>query len=134
MFQHYMNDTFRDFLDEFLVIYLDDLLIYFKTLKKHKQYIRKILEYLHDMSLYLKFSKYIFHIQEIIFLDFIIDSDDVKMNFMKVESIISWSILRFVHDIRVFLDLTSFYHHFIDNFNRIIMPLINLLKKDKKFH
>src|SRR5947207_15240296 len=88
MFQHYMNDIFCDFLDEFLVIYLDDLLIYSKTLKKHKQYVWKVLECLRDMNLYLKLNKYIFHIQEIVFLDFIIDSDDVKMNIVKVEIII----------------------------------------------
>ena len=88
-FQHYMNDTFRDFLDEFLVIYLDDLLVYSKTLKKHKQHVWKVLECLHDASLYLKLSKYMFHVQEIVFFDFIIDSDDMKMNLAKVESIIS---------------------------------------------
>ena len=134
MFQHYMNDIFRDFLDEFLIIYLNDLLVYFKTLKKHKQHVWKILERLHDTSLYLKLSKYMFHVQEIAFLDFVIDSDDMKMNFMKIEFIIFWSISHFIHDIQVFLDFISFYYHFIDNFNHIITFLINFLKKNKKFH
>ena len=129
-----MNDTFRDFLDEFLIIYLNNLLVYFKTLKEYKQHVWKILECLYDTSLYLKPSKCVFHVQEIAFLDFIIDSDDMKMNFAKVEVIISWSTPRFIHDIWVFLDLANFYHHFIDNFSRLIMPLTNLLKKNKKFH
>ena len=88
IFQYYINNIFHDFLDKFLIIYFDNLFIYFKIMKKYKLYIQKILEYFCDMNLYLKFSKYLFHIQEIIFLDFIIDFDDIKMNSMKIEIII----------------------------------------------
>ena len=88
-FQHYMNDMFRDFLDEFLVMYLDDLLIYSKMLKEYKQHVRVILECLHDIELYLKSSKCIFHVQEVIFLGFVIDPDGVKMDLVKIETVIS---------------------------------------------
>jgi hypothetical protein len=76
----------------------------------------------------------VFHVQEVTFLGFVIGPDGVKMDPAKVEAIISWSIPRFVHDIRVFLGLASFYRRFIDNFSQIVTPLINLLKKGKKFH
>ena len=56
------------------------------------------------------------------------------MNFMKIVIIISWSISRFIHDIRMFLNLANFYYHFINNFSHIIISLINFLKKNKKFH
>ncbi len=133
-FQHYMNDTFRDFLDEFLVVYLNNLLIYSKTLKEHKQHVRRVLERLRDVGLYLKPSKCVFHVQEVTFLGFVIGLDGMKMDPAKVEAITSWPIPRSIHDIRGFLGLASFYHHFIDNFSRIITPLTNLLKKGKKFH
>ena len=133
-FQHYMNDTFRDFLDEFLVVYLDDLLIYSKTMKEHKQHVRRVLERLRDAGLYLKPSKCVFHVQEVTFLGFVIGPDGVKMDPAKVEAITSWPTPRSVHDIRVFLGLASFYRRFIDNFSQIVTPLTNLLKKGKKFH
>ena len=88
-FQHYMNDTFHEFLDEFLVIYLDDLLIYSKTLKEHKQHVRRVLERLRDAGLYLKPSKCVFHAQEVSFLGFIITPESVKMDSTKVEVITS---------------------------------------------
>ena len=133
-FQHYMNDTFHDFLDEFLVVYLDDLLIYSKTLKEHKQHVRRVLERLRDAGLYLKPSKCVFHVQEVSFLGFVIGPEGVKMDPEKVEAITSWPAPRSVHDIRVFLGLASFYRRFIDSFSRIVTPLTNLLKKGKKFH
>jgi Reverse transcriptase (RNA-dependent DNA polymerase)/RNase H-like domain found in reverse transcriptase/Integrase zinc binding domain/Chromo (CHRromatin Organisation MOdifier) domain/Integrase core domain len=133
-FQHYMNDTFHDFLDEFLIVYLDDLLIYSKTLKEHKQHVRKVLERLRDAGLYLKPSKCVFHVEEVTFLGFVIGPDGVKMDPAKVEAITSWPTPRSVHDIRVFLGLASFYRRFIDNFSGIVAPLTNLLKKGKRFH
>ena len=133
-FQHYINDTFHDFLDEFLVVYLDDLLIYSKTLKEHKQHVRRVLERLRDAGLYLKPSKCVFHVQEVSFLGFVIGPEGVKMDPEKVEAITSWPAPCSVHDIRVFLGLASFYRRFIDSFSRIVTPLTNLLKKGKKFH
>ena len=132
-FQHYMNDTFHDFLDEFLVVYLDYLLIYSKTLKEHKQHVQNILERLRDTGLYLKPSKYVFHVQEVPFLGFIIGPHSVKMDPAKVEAVTSWPTPHSVHDIRVFLGLASFYRCFIDNFSCIVTPLTNLLKKGKRF-
>ena len=98
-FQHYMNNTFHDFLDEFLVIYLDDFLIYSKTMKEHKQHVRRVLECLRDAGLYLKPSKCVFHVQEVTFLGFVIGPDGVKMDPAKVEAITSWPTPRSVHDI-----------------------------------
>src|SRR5436190_1033665 len=132
-FQHYMNDTFREFLDEFLVVYLDDLLIYSDTLKEHKRHVRKVLERLRDAGLYLKPSKCVFHVQEVTFLGFIIGPDGVKMDPAKVEAITSWPTPGSVHDIRMFLGLANFYRRFINKFSRIVVPLTNLLKKGKKF-
>src|SRR5277367_721955 len=71
-FQHYMNDTFPEFLDKFLIIYLDDLLIYSDTLAEHKKHVRMILERLQEAGLCLKPSKCQVHVQEVAFLGFVV--------------------------------------------------------------
>jgi len=76
-FQHYMNDTFRDFLDEFLVVYLDDMLIYSDNLKEHRKHVQKVLERLKEAGLFLKPSKCEFHRQEVEFLGFVIGINGV---------------------------------------------------------
>ena len=132
-FQHYMNDTFREFLDQFLIVYLDDLLIYSENLAEHKKHVRMVMEKLRDAGLYLKPSKCQFHATEVSFLGYIVGPDGVKMDPAKVESIASWPTPTSVHDIRVFLGLANFYRRFIDNFSRITAPITYLLKKSKKF-
>ena len=86
-FQHYMNDTFRDFLDEFLVVYLDDLLIYSDNLKEHRKHVRKVLEQLREAGLFLKLSKCEFHKQEMEFLGFVIGINGVRMDPAKGKSV-----------------------------------------------
>jgi hypothetical protein len=88
-FQHYMNDTFRDFLDKFLIIYLDDLLIYSDTLAEHKKHVRMVLERLQEAGLCLKPSKCQFHVQEVAFLGFLVGPKGVQMDPTKVEAITS---------------------------------------------
>jgi len=88
-FQHYMNDTFREFLDKFLIVYLDDLLVYSDTLAEHKRHVRLVLERLRQAELCLKPSKCEFHVQEISFLGFVVGSQGVKMDPSKVAAPIS---------------------------------------------
>src|SRR5204863_9837027 len=96
--------------------------------------VRRVLERLRDVGLYLKPSKCVFHVQEVSFLGFVIGPEGVKMDPEKVEAITSWPAPHSVHVIRVFLGLASFYRRFIDSFNCIVTPLTNLLKLGKKFH
>jgi hypothetical protein len=132
-FQHYMNDTFRDFLDKFLIIYLDDLLIYSDSLAEHKLHVRMVLEKLRDAGLYLKPSKCQFHVQEVAFLGFIVGPQGVQMDPSKVSAITSWPVPKSVHDIRVFLGLANFYRRFIRNFSKVAAPITALLRKNRKF-
>jgi hypothetical protein len=129
-----MNDTFREFLDKFLVIYLDDLLIYSDPLAEHKRHVRMVLEKLRDADLYLKPSKCQFHVQEVTFLGYVIGPEGVKMDPAKVEAITAWPAPESVHDIRVFLGLANFYRRFIQDFSRVAAPITHLLKKGRKFH
>jgi RNase H-like domain found in reverse transcriptase/Integrase zinc binding domain/Reverse transcriptase (RNA-dependent DNA polymerase) len=79
-----MNDTFHEFLDDFLVVYLDDLLIYSPDLKEHTKHVRMVLERLKEAGLFLKQSKRQFHVQEVEFLGFIVGKNGVRMDLAKV--------------------------------------------------
>ena len=128
-----MNDTFREFLDKFLIVYLDDLLIYSDTLAEHKRHVRLVLERLRQAELCLKPSKCEFHVQEISFLGFVVGSQGVKMDPSKVAAITFWPVPKSVHDIRVFLGLANFYRRFIDNFSKVAAPISALLRKNRTF-
>ena len=130
-FQHYMNDTFREFLDEFLVVYLDDLLVYSSTLKEHKEHVRRVLARLQEAGLFLKPSKCEFHTQEVEFLGFIIGEHGVKMDPGKVDTVTSWPAPKSPHDVRMFLGLANFYRRFIKDFSRLAAPLTRLLTKER---
>ena len=89
-FQHYMNATFHEFLDKFLIIYLDDMLIYSDTLAEHCAHVRLVLERLRAEGLCLKPSKCQFHIQEVAFLGFLVGPEGLRMDPVKVEVIRGW--------------------------------------------
>ena len=117
-FQHYMNDTFRDFLDEFLVVYLDDMLIYSDNLKEHRKHVQKVLERLKDAGLFLKLSKCEFHMQEVEFLGFVIGINGVRMDPAKVESVTAWPTARSPHDYRhLFEGLGQQITIYLDHYN-----------------
>jgi len=99
MFQHYMNDTFRDFLDKFLVIYLDNFLVFSDNLKEHKKHVWLVLERMHEAGLYLKVSKCEFHKEEVEFLSFIVGQNGMRMDPKKVDLITSWLVPKSVHDV-----------------------------------
>jgi len=118
-----MNDTFQDFLDEFLVVYLDDMLIYSDNLKEHTKHVQKVLERLREAELFLKPSKCEFHKQEVEFLGFVIGINGVRMDPAKVESVMAWPTPRSPHDIRMFLGLANFYWRFIKDFSQMAASL-----------
>src|ERR1700738_290903 len=133
-FQHFTNDTFRDYLDKFLTIYLDDLLIYSKTLKEHKVHVCKVLERLREAWLYVKLQKYQFHVQEVTFLGYKVSHDEIRMNSAKIEAITSWPAPQSVHDVQVFFSLANFYQQFIKHYSRILLLITTLLKKGMFFN
>ena len=133
-FQHFTNDTFRDYLNKFLAIYLDDLLIYSKTLKEHKVHVRKVLERLREAGLYVKPQKCQFHVQEVTFLGYKVSHDEIRMNSAKIEAITSWPAPQSVHDVQVFLSLANFYQQFIKHYSHILLLITTLLKKGMSFN
>src|SRR6266496_4270803 len=88
MFQHYINDKLHDFLDIFVTVYIDDILIYSFILSEHQKHVQIILEQLQEVSLQCNIKKCKFHVTEITYLDLIVSYNDIKMNSVKIETII----------------------------------------------
>ncbi len=87
-YQHYMNDVLFDYLHQFCQIYLDDIIIYSKTLKKHKKHVRLVLHRLREIDLQMNINKCKFHVQEISFLELLLFIEKLKMNFRKVQAVV----------------------------------------------
>ena len=130
-----MNDLLRSYLDKFVIIYLNYILIYFKNDEKHTQHIKLIIKIFRKHEFYAKPSKCNFYQKHIKFCEHIIDDKKIKMNETKLKIIKNWSSLQIVHDIRFFLRLCAYYKRFIKNFALLTKSLHNLIKEteDKKF-
>ena len=132
-FQHFMNDTFRDYLDKFCIVYLDDILIYSESRQDNIAHTILVLTRLRSANLYAKLEKCKFQVTQIEFLGYIISFDGISMDPAKVSAITSWPSPQSVHDVQVFIGFANFYRRFIENYSKIILPLTSLLKKDMAF-
>ena len=132
-FQNLMNDVLRDFLDDFAIVYLDDILIFSRSLAEHKPHVRLVLERLRANGLFAKPEKCAFHRDEIEYLGFIISASGVKMDPKKVSAIVDWPKPSSVRDLQVFLGFANFYRRFIRGYSKIASPLTRLLRKDQEF-
>ena len=128
-----MNKVFMEYLDKFIVVFIDDILIYSKDEKEHERHLRLIMEKLREHKLYAKFSKCEFWLKEVGFLGHIVSAKGVAVDPSKVASVTEWESPKNVGDIRSFLGLAGYYRRFIENFSKIANPMIELLKKEKKF-
>jgi hypothetical protein len=132
-FMYLMNSVFMPELDKFVVVFIDDILIYCKDEAKHEQHLHIILQRLRDHKLYAKFSKYEFWLDTVKFLDHTISSEGISVDPSKVQEVMDWKPPTSVHQIRNFLGLAGYYRRFIPDFSRIAKPMKELLKKDVKF-
>src|SRR5690606_32676612 len=132
-FQAFINDVLREYLDQFVVTYIDDILIYSKNHNEHVQHVKLVMKKLLDAQLQAKLSKCEFHKTEVEFLGFIISTEGIKMDPKKVKDVLEWKTPQNVHDIQVFLGFANFYRRFIKNFSKVVAPITRLLKKDVPF-
>nr|AAS07293.1 putative retrotransposon polyprotein [Oryza sativa Japonica Group]ABF96784.1 retrotransposon protein, putative, Ty3-gypsy subclass [Oryza sativa Japonica Group] len=132
-FMNLMNKVFMEFLDKFVVVFIDDILIYSKSEEEHEQHLRLVLEKLQEHQLYAKFSKGDFWLSEVKFLGHVITAQGVAVDPSNVESVTKWTPPKTVSQIRSFLGLAGYYRRFIENFSRIARPMTQFLKKDEKF-
>ena len=110
----------HEFLDVFVMMYIDDILIYLNFLSEHWRHIQLILEWLQEANLQCNIQKCKFHANEVIYLDLIVSQEEIKMNSTKVEAIISWESSQNVHNVQLFLEFANFYQWFIKNFSKIV--------------
>ncbi len=125
-YQHYMNDVLFKYLHQFCQIYLDDIIIYSKILKKHRQHVRLILNRLWEADLQIDIDKCKFHVQKIIFLELLMSIEKLKMNSQKMQAIVDWSTLNNLTQMQFFIDFCNFYWCFIKNFSKIVCSMIQL--------
>ena len=130
-FQRFMNDIFSDVLDIFVVIYLDDILIYSDNIDDHKKHVKKVLKRLRENQLYTSPTKCVFHQDRIEFLGFVLGVDGLRMDESKTQTIQNWPTLHWVKDVQSFLGFANFYKRFIDNYTEITSPLTCLTWKNK---
>jgi len=128
-YQHYMNNMLFEYLHQFCQIYLNDIIIYSKILKKHKWHVQLILNKLQEVDLQIDINKYEFHMQKIIFLESLILIKKLKINFWKIQAVIKWFTLNNLTQIQFFIDFCNFYQHFIKNFSKIVHFIIQLIQK-----
>jgi hypothetical protein len=132
-YQHYMNDVFFDYFDEFVSIYIDDILIYNNSKVEHTEHVKKVLQRLKNAELQTDIDKCEFFVHEIKYLELIVERDEIRMNSKKIEIILQWSTLENLKQIQKFLKFCNFYKRFIRNFVKIVKSLIKLTKKNVLF-
>ncbi|GAU43989.1 hypothetical protein TSUD_91680 [Trifolium subterraneum] len=133
VFMDYMNRIFQPYLDKFVVIFIDDILIYSKDPQEHAEHLRIVLNILREKQLYAKFSKCEFWLSEVKFLGHVISQGGVSVDPSKVEAVLNWERPRTVSEVRSFLGLAGYYRRFILGFSEIALPLTRLTRKGAAF-
>jgi hypothetical protein len=132
-FTYLMNLVFTDELDKFVVVFIDDILIYSKNEVEHAKHLQIVLTRLREHHLYAKFRKCTFWLEEIQFLGHVLTSKGIVIDPSKVKDILEWKSPTSVHQVRSFLGLAGYYRRFIPDFSKIVKPITGLLKNDTKF-
>ncbi|GJW73799.1 putative reverse transcriptase domain-containing protein [Tanacetum coccineum] len=133
VFMNLMNRVCKPFLDKFVIVFIDDILIYSKNKQEHEEHLKLILELLKKEELYTKFSKCEFWISKVQFLGHVIDKQGIHVDSAKIESIKDWASPKSPTEIRQFLGLVGYYRRFIEEFSKIAKPMTKLTQKKVKF-
>nr|GEZ56425.1 putative reverse transcriptase domain-containing protein [Tanacetum cinerariifolium] len=133
VFMDLMNRVFHECLDKFVIVFIDDILVYSKTREEHEDHLRIVLEILSQKKLYVKFSKCDFWLGQVAFLGHIVSADGITMDPAKVEAITKWPRPTTVTEVRSFLGLEGYYQRFVEGFSLLALPLTKLIRKEEKF-
>ncbi|KAH9244120.1 hypothetical protein BASA81_018502 [Batrachochytrium salamandrivorans] len=132
-FQWVMNSILRDMIGKYVLVYLDDIIIYSEDEAAHLRHVRSVLQRLREKNLYCKMEKCFYGKKKLHYLGYVISPAGIEMDQTKIASVQNWPTPGKVHDIQVFLGFTNFYRRFVPNYAKITQPLTSLLKKDSIF-
>ena len=132
-FMDLMNRVFRPYLDQFVVVFIDDILVYSKDAQEHGHHLRIVLQTLRENQLFAKLSKCDFWLKEVSFLGHIVYAEGIRVDPIKIKAIVNWKPPRNVTEVRSFLGLAGYYRRFVQGFSVIASSLTRLLRKGVKF-
>ncbi|GBG79179.1 hypothetical protein CBR_g28895 [Chara braunii] len=132
-FQTEMHCIFRPYLNKFMVVYLDDILVFSKTVREHAKHLALVLQSLRDSQYKINREKFSFGVPSVIYLCHVISGDGLAPEAAKIAAIQEWPQPQTVRDVRSFMGLASYYRKFVRNFYTVAAPLTNLTKKDTPF-
>ena len=133
VFMDLMNRVFKPFLDMFVIVFIDDILVYSRSEEEHADHLRTVLRVLQHQKLYAKFSKCEFWLTSVAFLGHIIGADGIRVDTQKIEAVKTWPTPTTPTEVRSFLGLAGYYRRFIEKFASISAPLTRLTQKAAKF-
>jgi len=128
-----MNSILSKYLDKFVIVFIDDILIYSKNEQEHQDHLRIVLQTLREQQLFAKFSKCEFYQSKIQYLGHVISKEGISLDPVKIKAITEWPVPRDVTDVRSFMGITGYYRSFIEGFSKIAYPITSLQKKGIKF-
>jgi hypothetical protein len=132
-FMYLKNSVFMPELDQFVVVFIDDILIYSKSMEEHEDHLQIVLQCLREHQLYDKFRKCELWIKEVPFLGHVVSPNGIMVDPSKVKEVLDWKSPMTVFEVRSFFGLASYYRRFILNFSKITKPVTELLKKENKY-
>ena len=132
-FMRLMNHVLKPFINKFVVVYFDDILVYSKTIEEHVIHLRQVFDVLLQERLFANLKKCSFCVEKVVFLGFVVSANGIEVDEEKVESIKSWPTPTNATEVRSFHGLASFYRRFVKGFSSIASPLTELIKKDVPF-
>ena len=132
-FMDLMNRVFKPFLDQFVIVFINDILMYSRSEKEHWEHLYMVLEVLQAHRLFAKFSKCEFWLSSVSFLGHVVSKDGISVDPKKIEVVRDWDRSTTVTKIRSLFGLARYYRRFTENFSKIVMPLTKLMQKNVKF-
>jgi hypothetical protein len=133
VFMDLMNRVFHMYLDWFVVVFVDDILVYSTNHQDHGEHLKTVLRILREKKLYAKLKKCEFWLEEVAFLGHVISKDGIAVDPSKIEAVTKWERPTNVHEIRSFLGLAGYYRRFVEGFSKLSGPLTALTKKNAHF-
>ncbi|KAL0553925.1 hypothetical protein IC582_007829 [Cucumis melo] len=132
VFMNLMNRIFHQYLDQFVIVFIDDILVYSVDREAHEEHLRIVLQTLRDKQLFAKFSKCEFWLEQVVFLGHIVSTKGVSVDPQKVEAVVNWERPTSAIKVRSFLGLARYYRRFIED-SQLPLPLTASTRKNAKF-